>query len=83
MYGVTDIKSGTENIEKMLRRFKRVAESAGVLADLKKRRSYEKPSEKRRRKHKEALRKAHLDLLPPRKKKRKDRREEQHDYFGY
>lgn len=81
MYGVTDTKGGTENIERMLRRFKRVTESVGVLADLKKKRSYEKPSEKKRRKYKDAIRKAQLELLPPRKSKRKERREERQERY--
>jgi small subunit ribosomal protein S21 len=83
MYGVTDTKGGTENIERMLRRFKRVAESAGVLADLKKRRSFEKPSEKKRRKYKDAIRKAKLDLMPPRRRKRKEKQEERRDRYEY
>jgi len=83
MYGVKDDKGGTENIERMLRRFKRVAESAGILAEVKRRRSYEKPSEKKRRKRKDAIRKAMLELLPLKKRKRKERREERHDNFEY
>lgn len=75
MYGVKDDKGGTENIERMLRRFKRVAESAGILAEVKRRRSYEKPSEKKRRKRKDAIRKAMLDKMPMRKKRRRERQE--------
>ena len=81
MYGVMEAKSGLDNVEKMLRRFKRVSESAGIVAELKKRRSYEKPSEEKRRKRKEAIRKATLDRLPSRRKRRKGRQERnQFDY---
>lgn len=83
MYGVIDTKGGTENIERMLRRFKRVTESAGVLADIKKRQSYEKPSEKKRRMYKDAIRRGMLDKLPQRKSKRKDREEGRHSHNDY
>ena len=39
-----------ESIENALRRFKRVCKKAGILADLKKKRHFEKPSERRKRK---------------------------------
>jgi len=83
MYGVIDAKGGTENVERMLRRFKRVAESAGILSELKKRRSYEKPSEKKRRKLKDALRRAKLERMPQRKRRRKEKREDRQDRFDY
>ena len=72
MYGVTDSR-GTENVERMLRRFKRVTESAGILAEVKKKRSYEKPSEKRRRAQKDAIRKLQMESMPLKRKKRDDR----------
>lgn len=83
MYGVVDTKGGSENIERMLRRFKRVTESAGILAEVKKRRSYEKPSDKRRREWKEAVRRVQLESMPPRKKRRKKRIEERESQFDY
>jgi small subunit ribosomal protein S21 len=83
MYGVTDSKGGTENIERMLRRFKRVTESAGILAEIKKRRSYEKPSEKKRRAKKDAIRRVMLEKLPPRKNKRKDRDDGRRSHQDY
>jgi ribosomal protein S21 len=83
MYGVVDTKGGMENIERMLRRFKRVAESAGILAELKKRRSYEKPSEQKRRKRKDAIRKAMLDKFPQKRKSRRDREERDQDRGHY
>jgi len=76
MYGVKDEKGGTENVERMLRRFKRVTESAGILAEMKSRRSYEKPSESKRRAFKDAVRRKQLESLPPRKRSRKTRRDE-------
>lgn len=38
-----------ESFEKALRRFKRKCEKAGVLSEVKRRRYYEKPSERRQR----------------------------------
>lgn len=48
-----------ENFERALRRFKKKCEKAGILADLRKHRHYEKPSERRKRKLAAALRKNH------------------------
>ena len=39
-----------ESIESAIRRFKKTCEKAGILADLRKREHYEKPSIKRKRK---------------------------------
>lgn len=69
MYGVE--ARGSEHVEKMLKRFKRVSESAGILAELKKRRAYEKPCDKARRERKAAIRKAHF--VPMERKGRKRR----------
>ena len=46
-----------ENFERALRRFKKKRERAGILADLRRHRHYEKPSERRKRKLAAALRK--------------------------
>jgi len=46
-----------ENFERALKRFKKKCEKAGILADLRKHRHYEKPSEKRKRKLNAAQRK--------------------------
>ena len=46
-----------ETVDRALRRFKRLCERAGILADLRKRRHYEKPSERRKRKASVASRK--------------------------
>jgi small subunit ribosomal protein S21 len=43
-----------EPLEKALRRFKRKLEREGILKQLKERKHYEKPSEKKRRKLKDA-----------------------------
>ncbi len=48
-----DIKPG-ESLEKALRRFKKKIEREGVMKVLKARRHYEKPSERRRKKEREA-----------------------------
>jgi len=39
-----------ESIESAIRRFKKMCEKAGILAELRKREHYEKPSVKRKRK---------------------------------
>jgi len=44
-----------ESIEKLIQRFKRACNKEGVLKELKRRESYEKPSERRRRKSKERI----------------------------
>jgi small subunit ribosomal protein S21 len=49
---------GGEPIEKTLRRFKKVCEREGLTKDIKKTSYYEKPSERRRRKIRNAFRKA-------------------------
>lgn len=51
------ILSENENFERALRRFKKKCEKAGILADLRKHRHYEKPSERRKRKMNAAVRK--------------------------
>lgn len=43
-----------EPLERALRRFKRKLEKEGVLRQLKERRHYEKPSERKKRKRKES-----------------------------
>ncbi|MBI4408585.1 MAG: 30S ribosomal protein S21 [Gemmatimonadetes bacterium] len=45
-----------ETLEKALRRFKRKVQRAGLYAELRKRRYYEKPSEQRKRKRQAAIR---------------------------
>lgn len=71
MYGVRESKGGNESVERMLRRFKRVTESAGLLAEIKKRRSFEKPSETKRRKRKDAIRRAKQEAVAPRRRKKR------------
>ena len=46
-----------ENLDRALRHFKKKCEKAGILSDLRKHRHYEKPSERRKRKMLEAIRK--------------------------
>ncbi len=47
-----------EDFERLLKRFKKEVEKAGILSELKKREFYEKPSEKRKRRLKAARRRA-------------------------
>ena len=46
-----------ENFERVLKRFKKKCEKAGILSDLRKHRHYEKPSERKKRKMNAARRK--------------------------
>jgi small subunit ribosomal protein S21 len=58
-----------EPIESAIRRFKKQCEKAGILAELRKREHYEKPSVRRKRKamaaRKRALRRAARSALAP------------------
>lgn len=47
-----------EDFERLLKRFKKEVEKAGILSELKKREFYEKPSERRKRRLKAARRRA-------------------------
>ncbi len=47
-----------EDFERLLKRFKKEVEKAGILSELKKREFYEKPSEKKKKKLKAARRRA-------------------------
>ena len=56
---VIKIKSrGSESIDQMLRRFKKLCEKEGLTKDIKRNSYYEKPSERRRRKRRKALKRA-------------------------
>ncbi len=44
-----------ENPDRLIQRFKRICSKEGILKEVKKRRFYEKPSEKRRREDKERV----------------------------
>jgi len=54
---------GDMSIEVMLRKFKKVTERANVLGEMRQRQHYEKPSEIRRKKEKDAIRRMRLDRL--------------------
>jgi small subunit ribosomal protein S21 len=47
-----------DSFERALKRFRKKCEKAGILSDLRKRREYEKPSERRKRKAIAAVRKS-------------------------
>ncbi|MBK8914022.1 MAG: 30S ribosomal protein S21 [Phycisphaerales bacterium] len=44
-----------ESVEQMVRRFKKLCEKEGLNRDIKRNSYYEKPSERRRRKHRKAI----------------------------
>lgn len=48
-----------ESFEKALRRFSKLCIKTGLIADMKRHQRYEKPSEKRKRKKKAAIRRQH------------------------
>ena len=72
------VRERSENIESLLRRFKRKCNREGLSRDIKRKSYYEKPTERRRRKERErerAIRKAESALRHKmdRKKKRKEK----------
>lgn len=52
-----------ESFEQALRRFKKQCEKAGILAELRKREHYEKPSEKKKKKTAQAKKRAQSKLV--------------------
>ena len=48
---------GNEPLDRTLRRFKKQCEKEGLVKDIKKNSFYEKPSERKRRKHRNAIKK--------------------------
>ena len=47
---------GSESVQQMLKRFKRLCQREGLTRDMKRTSYYEKPSEKKRRKSRKAVR---------------------------
>ncbi|MBV8802792.1 MAG: 30S ribosomal protein S21 [Gammaproteobacteria bacterium] len=62
-----------ENFEISLRRFKRLAEKAGVLSDLRRHEFYEKPTWKRKRKKASAIKRHQKKQLREKMAKEKDK----------
>ncbi len=44
-----------EHLDKVLRRLKKICSNEGIIRELKRRKAYEKPSQRRRRKERERL----------------------------
>lgn len=61
--GMTVVKRNYEDIESLLRRFKRKISNCGVLKDLRLKESYEKPGDKKRRKSREARKRVKRDQI--------------------
>ena len=60
--GMSEIKIGkNETLESALRRFKRQVQKAGVLAEVRKREHYEKPSVRRKKKSEAARKRKYRD----------------------
>lgn len=55
--GPIEVEVRNDDIDQALKELKNKLSKDGILAELKARRCYEKPSEKKRRKHREALKK--------------------------
>lgn len=53
---------GYESIQQMLKRFKRLCQREGLTRDIKRHSYYEKPSERKRRQFRKAVRKFEKDL---------------------
>lgn len=59
---------GNESIQQMLKRFKRLCQREGLTRELKRHSYYEKPSDRKRRESRKAVRKLQKDAgVPPRK----------------
>lgn len=54
---------GNESVEMMLRRFKKMCEKEGLTKAIKRNSYYEKPSERRRRRMRKAVRQAALNKV--------------------
>ena len=54
---------GNESIQQMLKRFKRLCQREGLTRDIKRHSYYEKPSERKRRQARKAVRKAEKDRI--------------------
>jgi small subunit ribosomal protein S21 len=50
------VRGPTEDLEKLLRRFKRICNREGILRELKQHAFFEKPCDRRRRKQRERIR---------------------------
>jgi len=55
---------GNESVSQMLRRFKKMCEKEGLTKDIKRNSYYEKPSERRRRRHRKSLKRAAMEARP-------------------
>lgn len=54
---------GSESIEQMLKRFKKMCEKEGLIKDIKRNSYYEKPSERRRRRQRKSVKKIFSDIV--------------------
>lgn len=63
-----------ENFEVSLRRFKRLCEKAGILADLRRHEFYEKPTWERKRKKQSAIKRHQKKLMREKTALEKDKR---------
>jgi small subunit ribosomal protein S21 len=58
---------GNESVEQMLKRFKKLCEKEGLTKEIKRNSYYEKPSERRRRQMRKAVRQALRKETEPRR----------------
>lgn len=52
---------GSESVDQMLRRFKKMCEKEGLTKDIKRNSYYEKPSERRRRRQRKSVRRTGIE----------------------
>ena len=57
---------GNESVQQMLKRFKRLCQREGLIRDMKRHSYYEKPSERKRRQTRKAVRKSEQTVTRPR-----------------
>ncbi len=57
---------GNESVQQMLKRFKRLCQREGLIRDMKRHSYYEKPSERKRRQTRKAVRKSEQNAFRPR-----------------
>ena len=57
---------GNESVQQMLKRFKRLCQREGLIRDMKRHSYYEKPSERKRRQSRKAVRKVEKTETRPR-----------------
>lgn len=69
--GIIVVRRENEDIDSLIKRFKKKVNKSGILKELKQHSAFEKPSVKRKRKEKEARLRLQKDLMKQEKTKRR------------